>query len=345
MNANRQITIDGSLGEGGGQILRSTLALAILTQQPVRIKNIRAKRAKPGLRQQHLTSVRAGAEICDGELTGDEIGSRELTFNPNAVRSGAYRFDIRTAGSTTLVLQTVFPPLMLANGTSTVTLIGGTHNPMAPPVDFLEHAFLPIIRRMGPQVTLSLERYGFYPVGGGCVTARIESVERLRSIEFTERGEIVQGTAEAIVAGLPINIAERELQVVASKLDWPAEQLRTRDFPTGCGQANVLMLTLRCEHATEVATGFGEKGVKAEHVAGRAVKALQEYIAANVPVGEHLADQLLLPFALAGGGSFVSMPLSLHAQTNMNIIRTFLPVDFQVASLDKNRVQVTVVTT
>src|SRR5688572_18364502 len=161
------ISIDGSEGEGGGQILRSSLALAIVTQQAVRISKIRAKRDKPGLLRQHLTAVNAAATICDAELTGAELKSREITFRPRALKPGDYRFDIGTAGSSTLVLQTVLPPLMTASAPSRVVITGGTNNPKAPPYEFVARAFLPILRRMGASIEIELATYGFYPAGGG----------------------------------------------------------------------------------------------------------------------------------------------------------------------------------
>ena len=169
----KMIEIDGSQGEGGGQILRSSLSLAICTQRPFRIANIRANRDKPGLLRQHLTAVKAAAEICGGEVIGAEIGSRELTFKPGALKGGDYSFAIGTAGSSTLVLQTVLPPLLTAAEPSVVRISGGTHNKGSPPFDFLQRAFLPLIARMGARVELELLSYGFYPKGGGVIVATI----------------------------------------------------------------------------------------------------------------------------------------------------------------------------
>src|SRR5689334_333662 len=174
------LKLDGSVGEGGGQILRTALALSALTGQPFEIEKIRAKRRKPGLLRQHLTAVRAATALCQAQVEGDSLGSMTLRFVPGDVKPGEYAFAIGTAGSATLVLQTVLPPLLLASRPSKITIEGGTHNPLAPPVDFLDRSFLPLVRRMGPRVRVQLERWGFYPAGGGRISVEIEPVQRLQ---------------------------------------------------------------------------------------------------------------------------------------------------------------------
>ncbi len=292
------ITIDGSQGEGGGQILRSSLALSALTGQPFHIQNIRAGREKPGLMRQHLTAVNAAAAICSAGVQGAAIGSRELTFHPNRVKPGDYTFSVGSAGSTTLVLQTVLPPLMLADASSTLTLEGGTHNIHAPPFDFLEKTFLPIVNRMGPKVSIMLERAGFYPAGGGRFTARIEPVKKLEPVELIERGPITHRLARAVCAALPGTIGMRELEEVRRGLGWPPEALEMRQLPEGQGPGNILTIEMGSVHVTEVFTGFGQRGVTAEAVAQSAVAEAKAYLASGAPVGEHLADQLILPPAL-----------------------------------------------
>src|SRR5688572_20326178 len=200
------LTIDGSMGEGGGQILRSALALSVITGTPFRIANIRANRDRPGLRRQHTTAVRAAAQICGGDVVGAEVDSRELTFRPGKVAPGDYTFDIGSAGSTTLVLQTVLPPLLLAGGPSTLVLEGGTHNPGGPPADFVERVFLPVINRMGPRVQLALERPGFAPAGAGRLIVAIEPAARLQPVTLNERGKLIRRRARVVVAGLPRTI-------------------------------------------------------------------------------------------------------------------------------------------
>ena len=184
------VHVDGSQGEGGGQIVRSSLALALVTGRSLVVDNIRARRRKPGLMPQHLAAVHAAKRVCSGDIQGAEIGSACLRFEPHHVRGGDYSFDVGTAGSTTLVLQTVLPALLIADAPSTVVIEGGTHNPWAPPFDFLQQAFLPLVCRMGPRVTMTLSRHGFYPAGGGQLIVKIEPCPRLAGFDLLERGAL-----------------------------------------------------------------------------------------------------------------------------------------------------------
>jgi RNA 3'-terminal phosphate cyclase (ATP) len=325
------IAIDGSFGEGGGQILRSSLSLSLSTGKAFRIENIRAKRERSGLLRQHLTAVLAAAEIGSAQVEGASLGSQTLTFIPGAIHPGKYRFVIGTAGSGTLVLQTILPALMTASGPSEVTIEGGTHNPQAPPFDFLERAFLPILRAMGPKIEVQLERYGFYPAGGGCFQVRIEPCPRLAPIQLVNRGEIIKKTASAIVANLPRNIAQRELTTVADLLNWDATSMAIQETKNSVGPGNIVLVEIMSSLLTEIFCGFGKIGKSAESVASDACESARSYLASGAAVGEHLADQLLLPLALAGGGSFTAEKLNLHARTNMDVIAKFLPVEFIVA--------------
>lgn len=329
------ITIDGSQGEGGGQILRSALALSLVTGKPFRIGNIRARRKKPGLMRQHLTAVNAAAEVGTAHVSGNAIGSRELAFAPTALRSGRYHFAVGTAGSCSLVLQTVLPALIIADGPSEILLEGGTHNPAAPPFDFLAGAFLPLLNRMGPSVTAALERPGFYPAGGGRMRVKVTPSRKLFPLYLLQRGEVLTQTARATVARLPRSIAEREIAVVREKLAWGEDRLSVRVEPDSSGPGNVLVLAVASEHVTEIFTGFGELGVSAETVAGRTVKEVREYLASGVPVGRHLADQLLLPLALAGGGAFRTLSPTAHTITNLEVLRLFLDLDIKVEQQDE----------
>ncbi|MBO0725661.1 MAG: RNA 3'-phosphate cyclase, partial [Blastocatellia bacterium] len=218
------ISIDGSFGEGGGQILRTALGLSLFTGQPFRIEKIRAGRRNPGLLRQHLTAVKAAAKISQAEAQGAHIGSTQLTFTPGRVAPGRYQFAVGTAGSATLVLQTILPALLISDDQEQqthLTLEGGTHNPFAPPFDFLVKAFLPLLERMGARIEARLERYGFYPAGGGRFEIAVTPVKKLEPIELNERGKILDRRATALVAHLPHSIAERELGVVHKKLSWP----------------------------------------------------------------------------------------------------------------------------
>ena len=317
--SSTMIDIDGSHGEGGGQILRTSLGLSMVTGRPFRIRNIRANREKPGLQRQHLTAVTAAATICSADVIGAELRSRELTFTPGAVRPGPYTFDIGTAGSTSLVLQAVLPPLLVGVGPSSVTLIGGTVNPFAPPFDFLDKAFLPLVNRMGPRVRGSHERYGFAPAGRGRVGFEITPAPggRLARLDLNERGAIVRRACIAHVAALPEPIAERELAAARRILaDWPADAFHVARIPADQGPGNYVSVEVQAEHVTEVFTAIGQRGVRAEAVADDAATQARRYLAADVPVGDCLADQLLIPLAIAGAGSFTTGPLTRHARTS-----------------------------
>ncbi|HKQ50436.1 MAG TPA: RNA 3'-terminal phosphate cyclase [Phycisphaerae bacterium] len=318
------LTIDGSYGEGGGQILRSSLALSMVTGTPFRIEKIRANREKPGLMRQHLTAVNAATKVCDAQVDGAAIGSQALSFTPGKVRGGDFAFSIGTAGSTTLVLQTVLLPLLLADEPSRLTLEGGTHNPFAPPFDFLAKAYLPLVNRMGPTVRASLERPGFYPAGGGRITIEIAPAKRLNGFDLLERGELRDRKARAIVSNLPRHIAERETKVFAKRLNWPTDQIEAVEVAGSPGPGNIVTIELAFEHVGEVFTGFGEVGRPAEAVAMLAVQQYQRYIKSSAPAGEYLTDQLMLPFAIAGNGSFRSIGLSRHSQTHLELIQSFL---------------------
>ena len=324
------VTIDGSFGEGGGQILRSSLALSMVTRTPFRIGNIRANRDPPGLARQHLTSVTSAARVCGAEVEGAELRSRGLAFRPGPIIAGDYTFSIGSAGSTTLVLQTVLPALIRGEDPSTLALEGGTHNPFAPPLDFLDHAFLPLINRMGPRVETALERPGFAPRGGGRLVATVRPATALEPFHLLERGPVKRKRARAVVAGLPRNIAERELAVVRERLGWTPDECEAVELPEAFGPGNIVTLEVESDHLTEVFTGVGMRGVRAEAVAAEAADAAARYLAAGVPVGDCLADQLLLPLALAGGGSYRTLALTRHASTNIEVIRKFLDVNVTV---------------
>ena len=328
------ITIDGSQGEGGGQVLRSSLALSLVTGRSLVIEKIRAGRKKPGLLRQHLTAVLAAAVGSGADVEGATLGSRRLVFRPGPVRAGDYAFRVGTAGSATLVLQTVLPALLLAEGESNLTLEGGTHNPFAPPVDFLEKAYLPLVNRLGPQVEVRLVRPGFYPAGGGQFTVRVQPAKQLGPLELIHRGQIVAHRVRAMVANLPRHIAERECRTIVRETGWN-KSFSIEEVKDSRGPGNVVMIELEAEHVTEVFTGFGERGVRAEDVAMQALREAEEYLAADVPVGRHLADQLMLPLGMgaylgSGGGMFRTTGLSLHSTTHLEILRRFLEIDIQV---------------
>ncbi len=336
------IEIDGAQGEGGGQILRSALTLSLVTQAPFRITGIRAGRKRPGLMRQHLTAAEAAASISNASVDGAEVGSRELTFRPGAVRGGPYRFAVGTAGSTTLVFQTVFPALALAAEPSTLVLEGGTHNPFAPPFDFLARAFLPLVGRLGPKATATLERPGFYPAGGGKIRVDIQPAQTFARLELLERGAVLSRRAAATVALLPRSIGEREIGVVRSRLGLEAADTEVISIRDAAGPGNIVCIDVVTEHATEVFVGFGEKGVSAEQVAGRAAAEAAAYLHADVPVGAHLADQLILPLSLGSGGAFRTVEPTAHTRTQCEVVRAFLGIDVGIEKVDDRRYEVAV---
>ena len=323
------IELDGAAGEGGGQVLRTALTLSMITGQPFRIRNIRAGRQRPGLMRQHLVAVQAAARVCQTELVDAAVGAQTLLFEPGKIRAGNYEFAIGTAGSCTLVLQTVLPALLFADQPSTVIVRGGTHNSMAPPSHFLQRTYGRVLAAMGATVDIHLNRFGFYPAGGGELVAGIQPWQALHRLDLLERGARRLGYAESFVAGVPESVARRELACIGAGMGWDGAQLQACVLPVEHGPGNALLLTLEHEHVTEVFSGFGEKAVRAETVAKQTLERARRYIASGAAVSEWLADQIMLPMALAGGGSFTTDRLSLHAQTNAEVIARFLPVRFE----------------
>lgn len=332
------IRIDGSAGEGGGQVLRTALGLSLVTGKPFQIEKIRAKRERPGLLRQHLTAVLAATEIGNAKVEGATLGSKNLTFTPGKARAGEYHFAVGTAGSGTLVLQTILPALTLADGASRLVIEGGTHNMQAPPFDFLEKTFIPLLNHLGPKVVLKLARHGFYPAGGGRFTVEINPCSAISPALWVGRGEVTHRHAVAIVANLPRSIAQREIDALSHLLGWEPECFEIIETKNSVGPGNVVMIEVGTPSITEVFTGFGRLGASAEHVASEAARAVRSYLSSQAFAAEHLADQLLIPLALAGG-SFTTTKISHHAQTNMKVIERFLPVTFSTGKKE-NYVQV-----
>ncbi|QDQ27005.1 RNA 3'-terminal phosphate cyclase [Chitinimonas arctica] len=327
-----RIALDGSQGEGGGQVLRTALTLSMITGTPFEIEHIRAKRNKPGLLRQHLTAVQAAAAISGASVEGAEMGSQTLRFTPGPIRGGDYRFAIGTAGSCTLVLQTVLPALWFADAPSTVMVTGGTHNKAAPPADHLIRAWLPLMRRMGARQSIVLQRHGFYPAGGGEIVATTEPCPALLPLQLLTRGTRLDLRAEAVVAAVPGGIAQRELDRVGAQLADVAG--RVRQLPAKEGPGNILLIEAAHSEVTELFTGFGERGVSAEAVADQAVGQARLYLDSEAAVGEYLADQLLLPLALAGSGAFTTVAASSHLHTQAEVIEKFLPVEVAIQQLE-----------
>jgi RNA 3'-terminal phosphate cyclase (ATP) len=332
------LTIDGSYGEGGGQTLRTALALSAVTGHPMRIEHIRAGRKNPGLRPQHLTAVRAAAAICGAQLEGDELNSQALTFVPGDLpRPGEYVFDVAqaaqggSAGSVGLILQTVLLPLALAKEASHLTIRGGTHVPWAPSASYLIHVFLPTLTRMGTQAQIELERWGFYPAGGGEIRVQIEGKATLNPIQLTERGKLRRAWGTAVVMNLPAHIpqrmANRARNVLAEAgIQAQVEPSRLRGAGPGAG----IFLFAEYESGSQSAyagfTASGEKGLPAERVAEAACEDLLTHHHSGNTVDPHLADQLALPIALAQGKSqLATLQVSHHLLTSAWVIGQFLP--------------------
>ncbi|WP_367874711.1 RNA 3'-terminal phosphate cyclase [Luteolibacter sp. Populi] len=322
----KPIQLDGS--SGGGQMLRTALSLAMVTGQPFRMTNIRGKRPRPGLMRQHLTCVRAACEISGGTADGAEIGSTELVFRAGKVRGGSYHFAIGTAGSTTLLFQTLLPALWQAAEASTLTLEGGTHNPMAPPFEFIDRVFLPAMARMGGIASVTLASAGFAPAGGGALQASIHSSPKLQRIELMARGEPGEARIRVLSRHLPLSIGGRMLDAALELI--PSKDAAVESCEPGPGAGICCLVEAEFGELRELTSSFGEQGVSAEKVGHHAAKAMKDFIGCGAPVGRCLADQLLLPMAIAGGGRFATMAPDAHVPTNIAVIEKFLPLRFRI---------------
>lgn len=325
------ISIDGSQGEGGGQVLRSALTLSLATGLPVTLHHIRAGRPKPGLMRQHLACVAAAQAIGNAQVTGAEARSTTLTFAPTTLRGGEHRFAVGSAGSAMLVLQTVWPALLLAPEPAQLQLQGGTHNPMAPCFHFIDRAYAPLLRRLGGEATLRLNRIGFAPGGGGDVAVAITPAPALQPVDLLERGPLQAAWADCLATGVPPNVAARELKVLRDRLLWTRDQLRCPTVDPAQGPGNALFATLQHAQVTEVFTAIGEPGRSAERVGGDVAGQVGRYLASAAALGPHLADQWVLPLALAvwrsgRAAAFTCSEISGHARTHFGVIERFLPL-------------------
>ncbi len=330
------IYIDGSMGEGGGQILRSALALSSITGKAFVIDRIRAKRPRPGLLRQHFCSVQGAAAVCDAQVEGLELGSTKLTYTPGKIKGGDFHLPIGSAGSTTLVLQTILLPLILGQTEANVWIEGGTHNPFAPPFEFLQKSFLPVLASMGADIELKMERAGFYPAGGGSIRCSIKPAGRLNHVDLRTRGAFVDLTAQILACQLPPHVTSREKAQLLLDLDVTEDKVTIRDVGNGFGSGNIVYVQVEHEHITEVFSVLGERGKSAENVAREVAEEAHGYLKMEGAVGEYLADQLLLPLALAGSGSFTCTAMSSHLLTNIEVIKMFLDVEIRVSESAKN---------
>lgn len=326
------VTIDGSHGEGGGQVLRTSLSLSALLGRELRLNNIRAGRSKPGLAAQHLASVRAAAAVCGASVEGARMGSQELQFMPAEVRGGRWQFEVGTAGAATLVLQTVLPALLFARTSSHVQVHGGTNVLWSPPQEYVAAVFLPAIGEMGAEVALECLTPGFYPKGGGCIEARVRPLEAtLRALDWREWGELRSLTAYSVAeARLPGHIIRRQIEGAREALG--STGLRAVEVhPPSLSPGTALTIAAGFDRGRAGFSAIGRRGRPAEEVGLEAGDEAARFLDGVASVDRHLADQLLLYAAVAGGRTrYLTEEVTEHLRTNAWVIEQFLDVDITI---------------
>lgn len=324
------IEIDGSCGEAGGQILRSALGLSSLLKKPFKIHNLRKGRSKPGLRAQHLTAVNASTLISGARTRGASEGSTELEFEPSAVKCGDYFFDIGTAGSTTLVAQTLLPMLVLSEGPSTIALRGGTHNPMSPPFDFIKEVFLVFLGRLGLNVSAQISSYGFYPKGGGKITLGIRPSKETKPLILTERGSLISVKCISGVGGLPMGIAERQADSAIKKLKGLPAEARSLEVHTP-GEGSFVFIRAEYENSMAGFTSLGRRGKRAETVGEEAASEFLAHHSSGMALDPRMADQIAIYLSVSGGDSaFTTSRVTNHLTTNLWLISKFVDIRYSV---------------
>lgn len=334
------ITIDGSHGEGGGQILRCAVSLSCISKKPVRITNIRANRPNPGLNYQHVLAIKSVAELCRADVKGLNKGSSEVILHPHEIKGGKFHFDILTAGSTTLVLQACLLPGLFADDVTEFTITGGTDVKWSPPVDYFRFVFAPLLHKMGGEISIVLGRRGHYPKGGGEITVRIKPTEKLKPLALEERGDLKSIKGIAHVSNLPNKIAERMKHTALLKLvEFKDVNVSLEHYPQGKDPAHGvgagIVLWANYENTILGGNGLGEKGVPAEAVGKNTVEKLMNEMNSNSTLDVHATDQFLPYMALAKGESvFYARELTNHAKTNTWLIKQFLDAKFEVREKD-----------
>ncbi|MFN3531563.1 MAG: RNA 3'-terminal phosphate cyclase [Candidatus Brocadia sp.] len=331
--SNDVIKIDGSFGEGGGQILRTALSLSAITKRPFEIFSIRANRKIPGLSHQHLQAVNATAQICNAETIGNQLRSTDLKFYPGEVKPGTYHIDIGTAGSVSLVLQTIFYPLSLANKPSSVAIIGGTHVSHSPCIDYLSQQWLFFLKKIGFDAEIKTLKAGYYPRGGGEVLVKINPAKPQHPLRIENRGKLIQVMGMSTVSNLDINIALRQQTQAKKKLlerNIPHE-ISVGETPA-MGKGTMLLLVGKFENSQCCYFSLGAIGKRAETVADEACNEFFSFLETNGVIDEHLADQLIIPLALTKGTSqFITPKITQHLLTNIEIVKLFLPVTVDIS--------------
>lgn len=327
------LTIDGSHGEGGGQVLRTALSLSAILGQPVTIERIRAGRPNPGLQRQHLACVKAVAKLSAACVEGDELGSQRVVLHPGPVQGGQYRFDVGAgAGSAMLILQTVLPALCFARSPSRVTIRGGTHNHWAPPFDYVERVFLPTVARFGVQARVKLKKAGWYPKGGGEVTVEVNPSEKLMAVDLSERGALERLEFMAVSSNLPPHIARRQCETARLRLASIGAPLNvtTRDVPS-IGAGTMSLAVARFEQGVAGFSALGERGKPAETVAAEACEGLLNFINSAAVLDRHMADQAVLYAILAAGETCLTTEeVTRHLLTNLWVVGQFVGERFNV---------------
>lgn len=327
------IKIDGSFGEGGGQILRTAISLSAVTKKPFEIYNIRANRKVPGLSHQHLQAVNSTAQICNAEVVGNQLRSTDLKFFPGETQAGTYHFNIGTAGSVSLVLQTIFYPLSLANKPSSITIVGGTHVTHSPCVDYLKQQWLFFLKKIGFNAEIQTLKAGFYPRGGGEILVKINPSNPQYPLRINDRGKLIQVEGLSTVSNLDVNIAQRQqLQAKKRLLEYNIpHEISLSEIPS-CGKGTMLLLVGKFEYSQCCYFSLGAIGKRAETVADEACNEFFCFLKTRGVIDEYLADQLIIPLALTKGTSqFVTPRISQHLLTNIEIVKLFLPVTIDVS--------------
>jgi len=330
------VEIDGSFGEGGGQILRTALALSAILKKPFTLRHIRSKRKNPGLQAQHLEGVEALARITEAQTEGVQFGSQKITFLPKKILPGDYHFEVRTAGSVPLLLQALFLPLCFAEGISTLTLVGGTHVPWSPPFHYLSEVLLPTLQSMGISSEVTIEKWGWFPKGGGKIQVKINPIDELKAFSLVERGPLKKIRGLSAICKLPKQVAERQRDDVLRRIEKALKteaEIKVLDDVPGKGPGSFLFLVVESEDGLAGFSSLGGKGKRAEEVGKEAFDSMKEYIDSEGCLDPHLADQLIPFMALAkGNSSFTTTRMTEHLLTNLWVVQHFL--DLKIKSGD-----------